>query len=133
VANLLIPAIELPEDSPEVKSYIYQLLSEFEPYITPETIIAVVSKDPMKLAIQYEAEGKDFDKKDLRSQFRISITLTEEEAKLSAEGLAKDIFTAIRIAKDSLLKQLQAIQDKAVSQQEHNMAIHHALQNTTLH
>jgi ribosome-associated translation inhibitor RaiA len=133
MANLLNPAIELLEDSPEVKSYIYQQISEFEPYVTPQTVIAVISKNPRRLALQYEAEGKEFDMEDLASHFRISITLTDGDAKITAEGLDKNIFAAIRFAKENLLRKLVAIQDKIVSQQERNMAIHHALQNTMIH
>ncbi len=133
MANLLKPAIALTEDSPEVKSYIYQQISEFEPYITPETVVEVVSKDPTKLTLQYETEGKDFDLDDLRSHFRISISLNEGGAKINAEGVDKDIFAAIRAAKNMLLKKLQAIQDNVVSQQEHNLAIHQALQNNLIH
>ncbi|MBC7371308.1 MAG: hypothetical protein H7326_07080 [Bdellovibrionaceae bacterium] len=137
MSNLLTPAIDLVEDlledTPEVKSYVYQQLTEFEPYITPETIIEVISKDPKKLALQFEAEGKDFDMKNLRSHYRMSITLTDGEARVSAEGLDRNIFAAIRKAKEILLKKLIAIQDKVVSQQERNMAIHQALQNTMIH
>jgi ribosome-associated translation inhibitor RaiA len=133
MANLLNPSIELIEDSPEVKSYIYQMIVEFEPYVTPETVVSVISKDPKKLVLQYEAEGKEFDMEDLKSHFRISITLSEGDAKIMAEGLDKDIFTAIRQAKDILLTKLIAIQDRVVTQQERNMAIHHALQNTMIH
>jgi ribosomal subunit interface protein len=137
VANLLNPEIavleQALEDSPEVKSYVYQQIAEFEPYITPQTIVAVILKDPLKLALQYEAAGKDVDPQELKSLYRISISLREDEAKISAEGVDKDIFTAIRMAKDELLKKLMAIQDNVESQKERNMAIHHAMQNTMIH
>jgi ribosome-associated translation inhibitor RaiA len=133
MVNLLNPAIELNEDSPEVKSYIYQQITEFETYITPQTVISVISKDPKKLALQYEADGKEFDLEVLRSHFRISISLSEGDAKITAEGVDKNIFTAVRLAKEELLKKLIAIQEDVVSQQERNMAIHHALQNTMIH
>lgn len=137
MANLLNPQTAIIEaaleDSPEVKSYVYQQIAEFEPYITPQTVISVILKDPKKLALQYEAEGKEVDMEDLKSHYRISISLKEGDAKISAEGVDKDIFTAIRIAKDHLLAKLVAIQDNVVSQQERNMAIHHAMQNTMIH
>lgn len=137
MANLLNPQTtiieEALEDSPEVKSYVYQQIAEFEPYVTPQTVISVILKDPQKLALQYEAEGKEVDMEDLKSHYRISIRLKEGDAKISAEGLDKDIFTAIRIAKDQLLAKLMAIQDNVESQQERNMAIHHAMQNTMIH
>lgn len=137
MSDLLNPGIELVEvaieDSPEVKSYIYQQIAEFAPYVTPQTVIAVISKDPMKLALQYEAEGRESEIEGLKSQYRISISLKEGDAKIAAEGVDKDIFSAIRIARDILLKKLIAIQDSVVTQQERNMEIHHALQNTLLH
>ncbi|HEY8271495.1 MAG TPA: hypothetical protein VIG33_11455 [Pseudobdellovibrionaceae bacterium] len=121
------------EDSPEVKSYVYQQIAEFQPYVTPQTVVAVILKDPTKLALQYEAEGKKFELNDLKSLYRISITLSEDRAKITAEGVDKDIFVAIRTAKDLLLKKLAAIQDSVVTQQERNLEIHQALQNTMLH
>lgn len=133
MANLLNPAIELIEESPEVKSYIYQQIMEFEPYVTPQTVVAVIAKNPKKLALQYEAEGRDVDLQDLASHFRISITLKEGDAKITAEGVDKDIFAAIRLAKEHLLEKLQAIHENVESQQERNMAIHHALQNNLIH
>lgn len=137
MSDLLNPGIEILEvaleDSPEVKSYIYQMITEFEPYITPQTVIAVVAKDPTKLALQYEAEGKEFEMEDLKSHYRISISLKEDNAKIAAEGVDKDIYAAIRKAKDALLQKLIEIQDRIVTQQERNMEIHHALQNTMIH
>lgn len=133
MANLLNPAIELIEESPEVKSYIYQQIMEFEPYVTPQTVVAVIAKNPKKLALQYEAEGRDVDLQDLASHFRISISLKEGDAKITAEGVDKNIFAAIRLAKEHLLEQLRAIHENVESQQERNMAIHQALQNTMIH
>lgn len=137
MANLLNPEIaglqRAIEDSPEVKSYVYQQIAEFEPFVTPQTVVSVVLKNPKGLALQFEAEGKRIDPEDLKTYFRISITLREADAKINAEGVDKDIFTAIRLAKESLIKKLMAIQDSVVSQQERNMAIHHAMQNTMIH
>lgn len=137
MSDLLTPGLALLEiaieDSPEVKSYVYQQIAEFQPYVTPQTVVAVILKDPTKLALQYEAEGKSFEPQELKSLYRISISLKEDKAKITAEGVDKDIFVAIRIAKSILLKKLLAIQDSLVTQQERNMEIHHALQNTMIH
>jgi hypothetical protein len=128
------PSLTVPmEDRPEVKSYIYQTISEFEPFITSETVISVISKDPKKLARQYEMEDREFDLEDLKKQYRISISLQEGDAKLFAEGLDKDIFTAVRLAKESLMQKLMSIQDSVVTQQERNMAVYQAMQNTMIH
>ncbi|MGZ3742383.1 MAG: hypothetical protein ACXWRE_11530 [Pseudobdellovibrionaceae bacterium] len=137
MSDLLNPKLEqleiALEDSPEVKSYVYQQIAEFQPYITPQTVVAVILKDPTKLALQYETEGRGHEIENLKSFYRISITLREGKAKIAAEGVDKDIFMAIRMAKDILLKKLVAIQDRVVTQQERNMEIHYALLNPMIH
>lgn len=133
MTSLLIPSIEQIEQNPEVKSYIYQQITEFEPFVTPQTIVAVLARDPKKLAIQYETEGKDFDKKTLRQLHRIAIVLKENDASVEAEGVHQDIFQAIKMAKEELLKKLLAIQDSVVSQQDRLMEINHFLQHPVLH
>ena len=133
MTSLLNPTIELIEHNPEVKSYIYQQIMEFEPYVTPETVVAVIAKDPRKLALQYESEGKEFDMKELRKLYRIAISLKEGDTKIEAEGLHSDIFEAIGLAKQNLLAKLIAIHDSVVSQQDRLIEINHFLQNPVLH
>jgi ribosome-associated translation inhibitor RaiA len=125
---------DLSHVSPEVKSYIYQTIMEFEPYTTPETIVAVIAKDPLKLISQLEAEGTDYDRVELKKMYRISISLSEEGAKIEEEGLAENIYDAIRIAKDKLVKVLSEIQDNVISNQDRTIQINGILQHTgTVH
>ncbi|MNJ92853.1 hypothetical protein D3C87_105270 [compost metagenome] len=133
MSTLLTPTIEVIEQNPEVKSYIYQQISEFEPFVTPQTVVAVVARDPRKLALQYETDGVEFTKKELRKLFRIAIVLKEGDTSVEAEGVHQDIFQAIKLAKDNLLKKLIDIQDSVVSQQDRLMEINHFLQNPVLH
>lgn len=49
---------------------------------------------------------------------RISISLTEDGAKIEEEALHEDIFTAIRQAKDKLLVILAEMQDQAITNQD---------------
>ena len=109
------------------------MISEFDPFVTPQTIVTVTAKDPRKLALQYEADGKDFSVDDLKRLYRISIALTEGDAKAEAEGVHEDIFQAIKIAKDNLMMQLIAIQDSVVSQQDRLIEINHYLQPQVVH
>jgi ribosome-associated translation inhibitor RaiA len=127
------PTIENLEQNPEVKSFIYQEIAELEQYVTPQTVVAVVARDPRKLALQYETEGKEFDAKDLKKLSRISISLSESDTKIEAEGVADNVFDAIREAKTNLLKKLIAIHDSVVSQQDRLIEINHYLQNPVLH
>ncbi len=133
MATLLNPTIEVIEENPEVKSFIYQNISEFEPYITPETVITVVARDPKKLALQYETDGVEFDPDELKKMYRIAISLKEGDSKIEAEAVHKDIYMAISMAKDNLMRKLVAIHDSVVSQQDRIVEINHFLQNPVLH
>lgn len=133
MSTLLNPTIQLIEQNPEVKSFVYQMIAEFEPFVTPQTVITVVARDPKKLAIQYETDGKDFTPEDLKKLYRIAIVLNESGTKVEAEGVHEDIYQAIKMAKDQLLKELVAIQDSVVSQQDRIIEINHYLQHPNLH
>lgn len=133
MTTLLNPTIELIEQNPEVKSFIYQQIAEFEHFVTPQTVVAVVARDPRKLALQYETEGREFTREGLKKLYRIAIVLNESGAKAEAEGVHEDIFEAIRLAKDNLMQKLVAIQDSVVSQQDRIIEINHYLQHPVLH
>lgn len=126
------PQLDLENVGPEVKSYIYQILSEFEPFTTPQTTVAVIAKDPLALRKKIDV-GPLPSKKDLARMYRISITLHEDGTKLEAEGLDADIFSALRKAKDNLLATLIEIHDKVVDNKERNQQIYSALNSGQLH
>lgn len=133
MTTLLNSPTVLIEETPEVKSYIYQQIAEFEIYVTPQTVVTVIKRDPLKLALQYEAEGKDFSRKALKKLFRIGISLTEGDTKIEAEGVDEDIFEAIKLAKQNLMKELVEIHDSVVSQQDRIVEINHYLLHPVLH
>lgn len=133
MANLTNPTIRLLETDPEVKSYIYQQIVDFEPFVTPETVVAVVARDPRKLKIQLETEGRSVPPKALRKMHRIAIVLTEGDTSIQEEALHENLFDAIRIAKTNLLNKLSEIQDAVISNSERADQINQALANTQLH
>ncbi len=121
------------EDDFDVKAYVNQQLAEFEAYVTEETVVTVISRDPKKLALQLETDGKDLGSKKLRDMFRIAIILQEDDSKLEAEGFHEDIYEAIRMAKENLMKKLAEIHDSVVSQSDRIEQINLALSNPQLH
>ena len=133
MSTLLNPTIKLIKDNPEVKSFIYQQIAEFDGFVTPDTVVTVVARDPRKLALQYEAEGKEYTKAGLKKLYRIAIVLKEGDASVEAEGVNEDIFKAVALAKDNLLAKLIEIQDSVVSQQDRLVEINHFLQHPNLH
>ncbi|MBX3040016.1 MAG: hypothetical protein KF789_04830 [Bdellovibrionaceae bacterium] len=133
MSHLLNTNTDLLETDPEVKSYIYQQLSEFEPFVSPETVVAVVSRDPRKLMLQFEAEGRETTRDELAKLFRIAIVLKEGDTQIQEEGLHENLFEAIRLAKESLIKKLEMIQDSVISNQDRMAQINDALQNHQLH
>lgn len=133
MSTLLNPTIQLIEQNPEVKSFIYQQIAEFENFVTPQTVVAVIARDPRKLALQYETEGKDSSPESLRKLYRIAIVLTESGTSMEAEGVHEDIYEAIKSAKHNLMQKLLEIQDSVVSQQDRIKEINHFLQHPVLH
>lgn len=95
------------EESPEVKSFIYQQIVDFEPFLTPTSLVSVVSKNP------HEKAGK---KKQLRHQIQISIK--ENGVSLMEVGSSENIYEAILDAKNKLYQKLVLIQDSVISEQD---------------
>ena len=69
----IAPKIDLEKQleamEPEVKAFIYQTIIEFEPFITPSTLISVIAKDPKK-------STKGGQKKSENQTWRISISIS---------------------------------------------------------
>lgn len=133
MAHLLEPTHRVLETDPEVKSFIYQQIMEFEPYVTPQTVVAVLARDPRKLAIQLETEGRPVPPAELKKMYRIAIVLKEGDTKIQEEALHSDVYTAISMAKDKLILRLAEIQDQVITNQERVSQINSALQNNQLH
>lgn len=127
------PTIDLQNLDSDVKSYIFQSLLAFEPFTTPNTIVAVVAKDPEKLIARYEDEGLSFDKEALKRSYRISISLAEGDTVIEEEAVSEDIYAAIREAKDKLVHVLTQIQDDVISNSDRHQQITQALNPGNLH
>lgn len=121
------------QKNPEVKAFIYQQINELEGFVTPNTVVTVMAKDPTKLASFYDESGISINKSALKKMYRIAIILTEAGATAEAEGIDGNLFEAIRKAKQNLLKQLVEIQDSVISQSDRNSEVHQYLHQTTIH
>ncbi|MFN7729211.1 MAG: hypothetical protein ACK5P7_08650 [Bdellovibrio sp.] len=125
------PQIDLDDVGPEVRSYIYQAMMDFQPFTTSSTTVAVIAKDPLKLAKLEEFIGQD--PQLLSKYWRISIALSEDGTQIEEEGVHQDIYVAIRLAKDKLVKTLIEIQDEIISSQDRVIQIKSALDGTQKH
>ncbi|MBN8537426.1 MAG: hypothetical protein J0M15_10270 [Deltaproteobacteria bacterium] len=108
----------------DVKSFIYQQIAEFQPFVTPTTVAAVVAKDPFKLS-HIELNHANL--------HRISIHLRDNDSQIHEEAVHENIFEAIRLAKVKLLGRLVEIQDKVISKEDRIEELHLALQNNQKH
>jgi len=119
---------QLIENDKDVQSYIYQQISEFENYVTPETLILVMARDP------YENTEEDSEVITERSGLhRIAIVLKENEASIESESISTDVYAAIKQAKEQLINRLIEIQDEVESPQERLQAIQQASSNGQIH
>ncbi len=125
--------VEPDEFGPEVKAFIYQVITEFHPFSTPETLVSVISKNPMGLAKKLASEGTPIDAATLRKMHRIEISLKEADTKIKSEGLSENIFDAISSAKNQLIAMLTDIQDQIISAQDRQAQISSARQNQGVH
>ncbi len=115
----------------EIQSYIYQQIAEFEPFITPETLVMVIVRDPNQTEDDHAAEPYTTTQEE--SIHRIAIILKEDDATIEAEARHSDIFEAIKYAKESLLQKLIQIKEEVEDPQERLQAIHQARSNEQIH
>lgn len=126
-SNFLKNSTDLIETSLEIKSFIHQQIIDFSPFITPETLIVVIARDP---------QGPETDESQPVAHLfkhRIAIVLKENESSLEAEAVHDDIFEAIKIAKEILVMQLLEIQHEMESSQDRLVAIQNAKENGQIH
>ena len=124
---------KLIQDDPDLKSFVYQQIAEFQPYVTPTTIAAVIAKDPQKLAMELELKGQGRSTNQLALLHRVAIRLKDGDSSIQQEAHHENIYEAIRMAKEKLLIRLDEIQDEVISKKDRIDEINQALQNQFKH
>ncbi len=124
---------QLIQNDPDLKSFVYQQIAEFQPYVTPSTIAAVIAKDPQKLAMEFELKGQGRSASQLALLHRVSIRLKDGDSTIQQEAHHENIYEAIRMAKEKLLIRLDEIQDTVISKKDRIDEINQALQNQFKH
>lgn len=144
-SNFLKNTLDLLEADPEVKSYIYQQITDFNPFVTPETLVMVIARDPQTPDDNDDSEDDSDDAlievlaesdsaEDLTQyKYRIAIVLKEGDSSIEAEAYHDDIFEAIRLAKEALIERLLAIQEEVENPQDRIKAIKEASDNKIVH
>ena len=136
--DFLKNTLDLIENDAEVKSYIYQQIMDFGPFVTPETLVMVIARDPHGIYnAQNPDQAIDTEETSVNSthdfKYRIAVVLKDEETSIEAEAYDNNIFEAIRLAKDHLLNRLIEIQNELESPQERMNAIQQASDNKPVH
>jgi hypothetical protein len=124
---------EMIQNDPDLKSFVYQQIAEFQPYVTPSTVAAVIAKDPQKLAMELELKGQACSSRQLALLHRVAIRLKDGDSTISDEAHHENIYEAIRLAKEKLLIRLDEIQDEVISKKDRIDEINQALQNQFKH
>ncbi|MFN3454107.1 MAG: hypothetical protein ACK41T_04050 [Pseudobdellovibrio sp.] len=132
--NPLMDTLNLIETDLDVKSYIYQQINELTPYITPETSVIVLARDPEEA---YKDENhviaEDEFTRDNHYKYRIALVLKEEDTSIESEGFGYDIYDAVQAATAAMLQRLFEIQEEVESPQDRLNAIQQASENSQLH
>jgi len=124
---------KLIQDDPDLKSFVYQQIAEFQPYVTPTTVAAVIAKDPQKLAVELELKGQGRSASQLALLHRVAIRLRDGDSSIQQEAYHENIYEAIRLAKEKLLNRLDEIQNEVISKKDRIDEINQALQNQFKH
>lgn len=138
-SSFLKTTLDLLETDPEVKSFIYQQIIDFNPFVTPETLVMVIARDPRATYVEGTDEEEEyFEDEDSAAEakeykYRIAVILKEGENSIEAEAFHDDIFEAIRLAKDRLIDRLLEIQEEVESPQDRINAIKDASENKQIH
>ena len=142
-SSFLKNTLDLLETDPEVKSYIYQQILDFNTFVTPETLVMVLARDPAA-SYSEQAEGEDAEEMEeyfmheeesiaAGYKYRLAIILKDGESSIEAEAFHNDIFEAIRLAKEKLMAKLIEIQEEIENPADRINAIKEASSNTQIH
>ncbi len=148
-SSFLKTTLDLIETDPEIKSYIYQQILDFNTFVTPETLVMVIARDPnghykkqeptSDESMEDELESEvDLDEDDISDEmrqrkFRIAIILKDGEHAIEAEAFHDDIFEAIFLTKEILIGRLIEIQEEVESPQDRMNAIQQASDSKPIH
>lgn len=144
-SNFLKSTVDFLESDPEIKSYIYQQILDFNPFVTPETLVMVVARDPTAVYIRENVPADDEElviddreEKEAKAlaagfKYRIAIILKDGDSAIEAEAFDNDIFEAIRLAKENLVARLIEIQEELEKPADRIKAILEATDNTQIH
>ncbi len=121
----------LLESNKEIKSFIHQQILDFEPFITPDTTILVIARDP--LLKDHEDIEEDAISTEKNLSHRIVIILKEDNSSIEAEAFHDDIYEAIKLAKEKLVSELLAIQSEIENSQDRLVAIQQASSSDQVH
>lgn len=100
--------------APEVRAFIYQELNDLDGLLPAGTALSVVIDDKS-------------------NKNRVAIHLQSTVGNLYVESESKDVFKAIRKAKDNLKDQLSVLQSILIETEDREMQIEHIINKDFLH
>ena len=98
----------------EFMAHVYQQLVDLQPFLTPESQIAVV----VKIGPDEEDPRTDLD-----DDYQLTLVATLGEHRLEAEGRNADLYVALGIAKRKMLQELDDVYGSAIDANERNSEI----------
>jgi ribosome-associated translation inhibitor RaiA len=115
-------AVKSIENDREFKAFIYQHLVELQPYLAPESQVAVL------IQLEQDEDAPD------DNAITMTLVATLGEYKLEAEGRHTDMYEAFILAKENMLAQLEEYFNLAIDTTEREAQIRSMLEgNQTLH
>jgi ribosome-associated translation inhibitor RaiA len=104
------------EDDREFKAHIYQQLVDLQPFLAPDSQVAVL--------VQPSEENAE--------DFTLTLVTNLGEYRIEAEGDAPDVYDAFDIAKERMLEQLEEAMNSAIDPAEREAEIQSYLDGSHL-
>lgn len=130
VSKPLAPQAIDVENDPEFKAHVYQQLVELQPFLSPESQVAVVVKvgseteeDFTDTDDESTSIAPDEDQHEVDEDFALTLVATLGEYRLEAEGRNADLYEALGIAKRKMLQQLDEVYSSAIDSDERGTEI----------
>ena len=119
------------ENDKEFKAHIYQQLVDLQPYLGPESHVAVIVQ-PILESHNESTTADDFS--EALSMYSLVLVATFGDYRVEAEGRAESLYVALGEAKRRMLQQLDELYNSAVDSLEREEQINSLLDNRmTIH
>lgn len=121
--------VEAIQNDREFKAHVYQQLVDLQPFLAPDSQVAVIVNIG-----QDDEEDEDSESLDNEKKYALTLIATLGDYRLEAQGRNSDLYEALGIAKRKMMQQLDEVFNSVIDSNERNSEIDDLMQGKlTIH